>query len=54
MATGYLQVELYNQGQASPVIGGKVVISKNGEILYELFTNDSGQTETVSLEAPPK
>ena len=53
MATGYLQVELYNQGQASPVTGGKVVISKNGEILYELFTNDSGQTETVSLEAPP-
>lgn len=53
MATGYLQVEPYNQGQASPVIGGKVVISKNGEILYELFTNDSGQTETVSLEAPP-
>ena len=53
MATGYLQVELYNQGQAFPVIGGKVVISKNGEILYELFTNDSGQTETVSLEAPP-
>lgn len=53
MATGYLQVELYNQGQASPVIGGKVVVSKNGEVLYELFTNDSGQTETVALEAPP-
>lgn len=53
MATGYLQVELYNQGQVSPVIGGKVVVSKNGEVLYELFTNDSGQTETVALEAPP-
>lgn len=53
MATGYLQVELYNQGQASPVIGGRVVVSKNGEVLYELFTNDSGQTETVALEAPP-
>lgn len=53
MATGYLQVELFNQGEASPVIGGKVVISKNGETIYELFTDASGQTEVVSLETPP-
>lgn len=53
MATGYLQVELFNQGEASPVIGGRVVISKNGETIYELFTDASGQTEVVSLETPP-
>lgn len=53
MATGYLQVELYDQSQAAPVVGGRVIITKNGEVLYDLYTDNSGQTIRVSLETPP-
>ncbi|MDO4299838.1 MAG: hypothetical protein Q4D26_00375 [Clostridia bacterium] len=53
MATGYLQVELYDQSQAAPVVGGRVVVSANEEVLYDVYTNNSGQTIQMALEAPP-
>lgn len=54
MAQGTLIVEL-NVGGAEPVTGGKVVVlNESGEELYTLFTDESGKTQPVSLEAPSK
>ncbi len=53
MATGFLKIELYDQSVGRPVNGGNVIVSKDGEILYNVFTNSSGQTQSLSLEAPP-
>lgn len=53
MATGYLQVTLFEQNLASPIAGGRVVVSKDGEILYDVFTDEAGQTIEMELEAPP-
>lgn len=53
MATGYLQVELYDQSRAIPVVSGRVVVSSDEEVLYEVYTDSSGQTIAMALEAPP-
>lgn len=53
MATGYLQIELFDQSLARPVSGGKVVVSSDGQIIYEVYTDNSGQTESLALNAPP-
>ncbi len=53
MAAGNLQVSLYDSSMAMPVAGGRVTVSRNGEILYDVFTDISGQTEVMELEAPP-
>lgn len=54
MAEGFLQVELYDQTRATPVPGGRVVVKSGDNILYEIFTDSSGQTSVLSLEAPPE
>ena len=53
MATGRLQVELFDQSQARPVIGGRVVVTADDTILFDVFTDNSGQTIDMELEAPP-
>ncbi len=53
MAAGRLQVELYDQSIAAPVAGGRVSISLNGTPLYDVYTDNSGQTAEMELEAPP-
>ncbi len=53
MATGRLQVELFDQSRAMPVVGGRVVVSTDEEVLYDVFTDISGQTIEMELEAPP-
>lgn len=53
MATGRLQVQLYDQSQAVPVVSGRVVVSSDGEVLYDVYTDNSGQTIEMELEAPP-
>ena len=53
MATGRLQVELYNQSQATPVVSGRVTVSSGGQFFYDVYTDSSGQTIEMELEAPP-
>ena len=54
---GYLQVQVVNIENNFPIQGARVSISYKGDPgrpLEEVMTNSSGQTENVSLNAPPK
>ena len=56
MATGYLQVDVVSAENNFPITDANISIAKTDEpeqTLEEITTNRSGQTETVSLEAPP-
>lgn len=56
MAQGFLQVDVISDENNFPVADAEVSISRTGEpenTLEQLTTNNSGQTENVSLEAPP-
>lgn len=53
MASGMLQVELYDETIAEPVVGARVTVQSGEEVLYDVYTNESGQTPEMELEAPP-
>lgn len=56
MATGYLQVDVVSEANSFPIKDAKISISKTedpSQTLEEITTNSSGQTENISLEAPP-
>ena len=56
MATGYLQVDVVSDTNSFPITDANISISKTedpGKTLEEITTNSSGQTENISLEAPP-
>lgn len=54
MATGQLQFELYDSTVALPVIGGKITLRNSGEdIVFEGYTDSSGQSEIINLETEP-
>ena len=56
MAQGYLQVDVVSDTNNFPVTDASISISKTEtpeEILEEVRTDSSGQTENVALEAPP-
>ena len=54
--TGYFRANVTAQGSARPISGAKVTISdinNPNNIIEELTTNEDGQTETITLQAPP-
>lgn len=58
---GYLKISVSEAGGTIPIKGASVIISEypetngaGGTVLYSLTTNESGLTETVSLQAPQK
>ncbi len=56
MAQGYLQVDVVSDVNSFPITNAEVQISRTdapGEVVEQLMTNRSGQTEDVALEAPP-
>ena len=56
MAQGFLQVDVVSDANNFPITDANVSIAKSEDpqdILEELKTNSSGQTENVALEAPP-
>ncbi len=56
MATGYLQVDVVSEANNFPITDATILISRTeepGEMVEEITTNSSGQTENVALEAPP-
>ena len=56
MATGYLQIDVVSDANNFPITDASVSISKSDDpeqTIEELTTNRSGQTDTISLEAPP-
>ena len=56
MATGYLQVDVVSDTNSFPITDANISIFKTedpGQTLEEITTNSSGQTENISLEAPP-
>lgn len=55
-ARGSVRVRAYAAGQAIPISGLKVVVSKeidgDNVIFFDGYTNDSGLTEKISLPVP--
>lgn len=53
--TGYLQVDVVSSENNFPISGAKVSVidQTNGRVIEELTTDTSGQTDTISLAAPP-
>lgn len=53
--TGYLQVDVVSSENNFPIAGAKVSVidQSSGRVMEELTTDTSGQTETISLAAPP-
>jgi len=54
--TGTLQVNVTSRVQNSPIPDAQITISSGGDpdsTLESLLTDESGQTETVALDAPP-
>ena len=54
MGTGFLEVVVTAAEEGLPVVGAKVAIISEHTFLYQLETDESGLTETVALEAPPR
>ena len=51
MAIGYLRVQARTAGEALPVGGAQVrILDAEGNTLYRLLTDESGETEAVPLE----
>lgn len=56
MAQGYLQVDVVSEENNFPIADANVSIARTEEpedVLEQLVTNSSGQTENVALDAPP-
>lgn len=54
-AVGRLQVEVFGGSVALPINGARVeVTDNNGNVVTEVFTNESGKTPNIELPAPPK
>ncbi len=53
---GSLKVEVYDATIAKPVVGASVIVSmpNTGNVIEELFTDNSGQTPIIQLPAPPE
>jgi len=54
MGTGYLEIAATTALGGLPIPGARVTVLSGDEILYEMFTDKSGVTEKVALEAPEK
>ena len=55
MAQGYLQMDVVSEANSFPIADASISIARTEEpdqILEQLTTNSSGQTENVALEAP--
>ena len=56
MAKGYLQMDVVSDANNFPIADAEISISRTEEpdqILDQILTNSSGQTENVELDAPP-
>ena len=56
MAKGYLQMDVVSDANNFPVADAEISISRTEEpdqVLEQILTNSSGQTENVALDAPP-
>ena len=54
MAKGYLIVNVYSGTVANPVNNATVEISKNGNNIATIYTNEDGQTNTITLDTVDK
>jgi len=52
METGFLIIELFTGDRTTPVVSNDIKILKDGNILYDLKTDENGMTELISLSAP--
>lgn len=51
MGSGYLIIQARTAEDAIPIAGARVrVMDSNGRQLYDLMTNESGETELITLE----
>lgn len=54
MGRGFLTVTTTAGSSTIPIEGARVIISQGGITLYTLLTDEDGNTETVSIDAPDK
>jgi len=55
MGLGYLRVALYAGHRSLPIANDRVLIkNQEGQILYDLTTDENGTTDVVTLSAPDK
>lgn len=54
MAKGYLKVNVYSDTIANPIKNATVKIEKDNRVIYTTTTNESGQTEIITLDTVPK
>ena len=54
MASGNLKVNVYNGTIANPVKGASVTISKNGNVITEVKTDEFGSAGPITLETVSK
>lgn len=54
MAKGYLVVNVYSDSIANPILDASVTISKDGTVITEVKTNESGQTQPITLDTVDK
>lgn len=54
MAKGYLVVNVYSDSIANPILDASVTISKDGTVITEVKTNESGQTQPNTLDTVDK
>lgn len=54
MRTGYLKVNVYNDSVANPIKNAIVIVSKDGQEVLRTKTDESGQTELISLDTVSK
>ncbi|MFI3230865.1 MAG: peptidoglycan-binding protein [bacterium] len=50
---GMLVFNVFDTSIAKPLIGAKVVVSREGEDILTIFTDDAGKTGNIELETPP-
>jgi len=54
MGMGTLMVETRSADEALPIEGAKVIVRSQDQVLAEIMTDGSGQTEKIQLKAPDK
>ena len=55
MGKGFLVLQVHSQSDALPIANAHVIVSdKNGQALYETYTDANGNTEPLELTAPDK
>ena len=54
METGYLEIFVYGARQLFPAPDAKIYVKKDGVLINQVETDESGRSERLNFETPPK